>query len=392
MNDTNVEFQDSILKAVAEVVGERKVGLHEPTFHGNEQDYVRDCIDSTYVSSVGKYVTRFEQELAQYVGVDHAIAVVNGTSALHLALLICGVEEGDEVLIPSLTFIATANAVKYIGAIPHFVDSEEESLGIDPAKLSDYLRKISRIESGKLINKMSGRTISALIPMHTFGHAGKMAELAEVAEQFNLVIVEDAAEALGTKYNGVHVGGIGKVGILSFNGNKIVTTGGGGAILTNSTFLADKARHLSTTAKVSHAWRFTHDEIGYNYRMPNINAALGCAQLESIDSKVSKKRELFKKYQTAFAGILGVKIFEAPKHSYSNYWLQSLVVDSAYVDSFEEILRKLNQQGFMSRPLWEPLHSLEIFSNSPRMDLSTVNKIHSQIINLPSSPQLIDSK
>ena len=309
-----IGFQNSVVTAVSSVTGDLPVGLHEPIFAGNEQKYVRDCIDSTYVSSVGKYVSKFEEDLARYVGVKHAVAMVNGTSALHLGLLISGVQEGDEVLIPSLTFVATANAVKYLGATPHFVDAEVDSLGIDPNKLGLYLEKISKIESGRCVNKSTGRRISAIIPMHTFGHASKMDEIADIARRFNLVIIEDAAEGLGSKYKGSHVGNLGNLGILSFNGNKIVTTGGGGAILTNSEKLASKAKHLSTTAKVNHEWKFVHDEVAFNYRMPNLNAALGCAQLESLEEKVNLKRELQVKYKAAFAGVLGVKVFEAPDY------------------------------------------------------------------------------
>jgi perosamine synthetase len=385
-------FQDSVISAVSSVTGDSPVGLHEPFFAGNEQKYVRDCIDSTYVSSVGKYVSKFEEALARYVGVKYAVAVVNGTSALHLALLISGVQEDDEVLVPSLSFVATANAVKYLGATPHFVDAEEESLGIDPDKLSMYLEVVSKIESGRCVNKKTGRRISAIVPMHTFGHASKMDELAEVARKFNLIIIEDAAEGLGTKYKGSHVGNLGNLGILSFNGNKIVTTGGGGAILTNSKIIAGRAKHLSTTAKVTHEWKFSHDEIAFNYRMPNLNAALGCAQLESLEEKVNLKRNLFVRYQEAFSNIAGVKIFEAPAYSYSNYWLQTLILEPEYSSSMEPLLKKLNLRGLMSRPVWEPLHTLSIFSDSPRMNMDSVEKLYKQIINIPSSPQLIGLK
>ena len=387
-----IGFQNSVVTAVSSVTGDLPVGLHEPIFAGNEQKYVRDCIDSTYVSSVGKYVSKFEEDLARYVGVKHAVAMVNGTSALHLGLLISGVQEGDEVLIPSLTFVATANAVKYLGATPHFVDAEVDSLGIDPNKLGLYLEKISKIESGRCVNKSTGRRISAIIPMHTFGHASKMDEIADIARRFNLVIIEDAAEGLGSKYKGSHVGNLGNLGILSFNGNKIVTTGGGGAILTNSEKLASKAKHLSTTAKVNHEWKFVHDEVAFNYRMPNLNAALGCAQLESLEEKVNLKRELQVKYKAAFAGVLGVKVFEAPDYSFSNYWLQTLILEPEYSTSMEPLLKMLNSKGLMSRPVWEPLHKLSMFLNSPRMNMDSVERLHKQIINIPSSPQLIGSK
>jgi aminotransferase in exopolysaccharide biosynthesis len=278
-----------VTKAVRKVVGEGPVKLHEPTFDGNESRYLQDCIDSTYVSSVGKYVDQFEIELAKFTGAKHAISVVNGTAALHLALKLAGILPGDEVLVQGFTFVATANPVTYCGATAHFVDIEDENLGIDPIKLFEYLKEISTTSDGLTINTKTGKTIKALIVMHTFGHPSKIDELNEIAKRFNLVLLEDAAESIGSYYKGRHTGTFGAMGTLSFNGNKTITTGGGGAILTNDSELAKQAKHLSTTAKIAHKWAFNHDQIGYNYRMPNLNAAIGCAPLERLPNKLENK-------------------------------------------------------------------------------------------------------
>ena len=322
--DTLVE---EVVGAIRSVVGPKPVALHEPSFQGNEWLYLKECLDSTYVSSVGKFVDRFEDELAKCTGAKYAISVVNGTAALQIALKLAGVQPGDEVLIPALTFVATANAVSYCDAIPHFADSEERTLGIDSSKLREYLEGNSSQHSGQCINNFTGCVIRALVPMHTFGHPSDIEGLLSIARDFNLVLVEDAAESLGSFYNGQHTGTFGLFGALSFNGNKTITTGGGGAILTNSESLARHAKHLTTTAKLPHAWEFRHDEIGYNYRMPNINAALGCAQLEQLPAKLAAKRELFSRYHAAFAGIKGVTLFKEPQNCQSNYWLQTLLLD-----------------------------------------------------------------
>ena len=270
---------DELISAITSVTGSGPVALHEPEFDGNEWDYIKECLDTNFVSSVGKFVDRFERDLEQYTGAKHVIAVSNGTSALHISLLLAGVEQGDEVLVPALTFVATANAVVYCGANPHFVDSEKESLGIDPEKLKTYLQATTTLIAGQCRNRSSGRVIRAMVPMHTFGHPSKIKELLEVCKEFNIAMVEDAAESLGSFYSEKHTGTFGLLGTLSFNGNKTITTGGGGAILTDDSTLAKRAKHLSTTAKVPHKWNYVHDEVGYNYRLPNLNAALGCAQL-----------------------------------------------------------------------------------------------------------------
>jgi perosamine synthetase len=379
---------NEVVDALRSVVGTSPVALHEPSFEGNELLYLKECLDSTFVSTVGKFVDRFEADLAHYTGSNYAISVVNGTAALQIALKLAGVQANDEVLVPALTFVATANAVTHCNAIPHFVDSEERTLGIDALKLREYLRANSSQRSGLCINNDTGRVIRALVPMHTFGHPSDLEGLLSIAHDFNLVMVEDAAESLGSFYQGKHTGTFGLFGTLSFNGNKTITTGGGGAILTNDESLARHAKHLTTTAKLPHPWEFRHDEVGYNYRMPNINAALGCAQLEQLPVKVGAKRELFSRYRVAFADIKGVTIFEEPQNCESNYWLQTLVLDKNESVRRNLILESTNNNRIMTRPVWVLLNELTPFKDFPCMELSTANSLSSRIINIPSSPGL----
>jgi perosamine synthetase len=361
------------------------VALHEPCFQGNEWAYVKECLDTGWVSSVGKYVDRFEQMLQEYTGVKRAVAVVNGTAALHICLKLVGVEPNDEVLLPTLTFIATANAVSYCGAVPHFVDSSEQTLGLDPVKLDDYLREIAEIRKDGCWNKQTGRRIKAVVPMHTFGHPVDLDTLAEVCARYRLELVEDAAESLGSFYKGRHTGNWGRVSALSFNGNKIITTGGGGAILTNDESLGALAKHLTTTAKKPHRWAFEHDAVGYNYRLPNINAALGCAQLEMIPRFVSEKRALAEQYIQAFAGMEGISVFTEPDFASSNYWLNILLLSPENAVQRDRLLELTNEQGIMTRPAWRLLHELPIYRGAPSMDLSVAKDLESRIINIPSS-------
>ena len=381
-------FVSQIVEAIREVVGSGPVALHEPSFDGNEWVYLKQCLDSNYVSSVGKFVDQFELSLANYTGAKYAISVVNGTAALQIALKLAGVNSGEEVLLPALTFVATANAISYLGAIPHFVDSEESTLGIDVVKLREYLSANTEKQSDLCINKSTKRVIRALVPMHTFGHPSDLEQLLLIARDFNLVLVEDAAESLGSFYKGQHTGTFGLLGTLSFNGNKTVTTGGGGAILTNDEALARRAKHLTTTAKIAHRWEFDHDEIGYNYRMPNINAALGCAQMEKLPEKISSKRELFKRYQEEFNLISGASIFEEPKNCHSNYWLQTLLLDDDNLDLRDSVLEASNKEGIMTRPAWKLMSNLAPYRNSPAMSLVGANSLYRRVINLPSSPVL----
>ena len=379
---------EQVVTAIRAVVGAGPVVLHEPCFKGNEWLYLKECLDSTFVSSVGKFVNRFEDELAAYSGAKHAVAVVNGTAALHIALKLANVQPGDEVLIPALTFVATANAVTYCGATPHFVDSDESTMGVDATKLRDYLASYTDQRAGQCVNRATGRVVRALVPMHTFGHPVDLDSLLAVAQDFNIALVEDAAESLGSYYHGQHTGTFGLLGTLSFNGNKTITTGGGGAILTNNTELARHAKHLTTTAKMPHAWEYRHDEIGYNYRMPNLNAALGCAQLEQLPAMLAAKRELFKRYQAAFVSVMGVKLVVEPEQCQSNYWLQALMLDAEQVNQRDSILKATNETGFMTRPVWILMHELMPFKDCPRMNLVVAQSLSQRLINIPSSSNL----
>jgi perosamine synthetase len=381
----------AITEAIQQVLNSPQefVPLHEPRFPRNESKYVQECIDSTFVSSVGKFVDRFENKLADYTGAEYAVAVVNGTAALHMALLLAGVDSGDEVLVPALSFVATANAVRYCGAKPHFVDSEERTLGMDSEALIAYLQASTEQRGGMCVNIETGCVIRAIIPVHIFGHPCDLAGLLEVAKDFNLALIEDAAESLGSTYQGQHTGTFGLLGALSFNGNKIITTGGGGAILTDDPELAKRAKHLTTTAKTPHRWDYIHDEVGYNYRMPNLNAALGCAQLEQLPDFFESKRNLFISYQEVFSEIAGLHLFAEPEGSHSNYWLQTLLLDETAMNQRNEILEATNSAGLMTRPTWTLLNKLTPFQDCPHAPLPVAESLEQRIVNLPSSAGLV---
>lgn len=365
----------------------KPVALHEPVFEGNEWRNLKDCLDSGWVSSVGSYVDRFERDVGAQVG-SYAVAVSNGTSALHICLVLAGVEANDEVLVPALTFVATANAVAYCGAVPHFVDSSEATLGLDPHRMAEYLRGAAELRNGECRNRRTGRRIKAVVPMHTFGHPVDLDSLKEIAAEFGLAVVEDAAESLGSYYKGAHTGPLGAVGALSFNGNKVITTGGGGAIVTKDAALAARAKHLTTTARTPHRWSFIHDEVGYNYRMPNLNAALGCAQMEALPALVRKKRDLADRYAAAFEGVVGVRIFREPLFASSNYWLNVLMLDEEGAGKRDEILDGANARGIHTRPIWTPMHRLPMYAGCPRMELETVASLERRVVCLPSGPRL----
>lgn len=382
-------LHQDIVAAVRNVLGQGSHALHEPRFQGNELCYVQDCINSTFVSSVGAYVNRFERELAEYAGAKRAVAVVNGTAALQVALQLAGVQAGDEVIIPALTFVATANAVHYLGAIPHLVDSHESTLGLDPGALGDWLSHCGELTTDGCINRLTGRRICAIVPMHTFGHPCDLDNLLTVAHDHHLMLVEDAAEALGSRYYGHHVGVFGHVGTLSFNGNKTITTGGGGAILTDDEALADQAKHLTTTAKQPHRWEYLHDQVGYNFRMPNLNAALGCAQLEQLSGFLASKRRLYERYQVAFSEVATVRLMAEPEGCDSNYWLQTLILDEAVADQRDIILEATNNDGLMTRPAWQLMHQLPMYQNCPKSPLPVAESLVRRIINLPSSAGIV---
>lgn len=379
---------DAALDAVEAVLPpHRPVALHEPTLRGNEWAYVKECLDSGWVSTVGSFVTRFEQELAAYCGVQHAIAAVNGTAALHIAMVVAGVRAGDEVIVPALTFVGTVNAISYCGAIPHFADVDLETLGLDPDKLNRYLDEIAVRQDGVTINRITGQVIRALVMMHTFGHPGHTSALAKICRACSIAFVEDAAEAIGSRRDGSHVGASGLVSCLSFNGNKILTTGGGGAILTNDAEVARRARHLTTTARVPAGWEFDHDEVGYNYRLPNINAAMGCAQLEALPGLLAAKRQLAERYRAKFGEVTGVQFICEPAGAESNYWLCAVLFDDQVQrDRFLEIS---NARGIQTRPPWRPMHRLPMYADCPRMPLDLTEDLVSRIANIPSSPSLV---
>ncbi|MGX4803491.1 LegC family aminotransferase [Bradyrhizobium guangdongense] len=384
------DLKSTIVASVRGLLGEAKapIALHEPDFAGQEWNYVKDCIDTGWVSSVGSYVDRFERQISDFTGCGHAIATSNGTSALHICLLLAGVVAGDEVLVPTLTFVATTNAIAYAQAAPHFVDSEEVSLGVDAEKLEAHLRVIAHVRDGVCMNRLTGAPIRALVVMHVFGHPADIEGLIELARRWNLVLIEDAAESLGSYYGGRHTGNFGRIAALSFNGNKIVTTGGGGAILTNDPVLGKRAKHLTTTARVAHRWNFEHDEIGYNYRMPNINAALGCAQFERLPTMLQQKRNLAACYEKAFADVKGVRFLREPPGTSSNYWLNAIVLDKRISPCRDDVLGALNESGYGSRPLWTLMHKLPMFRACPRMDLALAEAMEARLINLPSSAKL----
>lgn len=364
------------------------VPLHEPSFKGNEWRYVKDCIDSGWVSSAGTYVTRFEDALRQTTGAGHAIATCNGTAALHLCYLLAGVEPGSEVIAPALTFVATINALAYCGARPHFADCSALTLGLDPERLADHLERIAERRPEGLYNKESGRRIAAVVCTHVFGHPADLDALVTLCRRWELPLIEDGAEALGSLYGGRHVGTYGLLGALSFNGNKILTTGGGGAVLTDDEALARQAKHLSTTAKLDHAWRYDHDALGYNYRMPNLNAALGCAQLEQLDGFLAAKRVLAARYGEALAPLQGVRFVAEPPGTRSNYWLCSILLRSDCRDRREELLEALHRVGLHARPVWKPMHHLPMYADAPRMDLQVTEDMAARLVSLPSSVAL----
>ena len=359
------------------------IPLHSPLFSALDREFVMDAIDSTFVSSVGEYVNRFEREIAQYVGVRRAVATVNGTAALQVALQLAGVEAGTEVITQPLTFVATPNAIIYNNAHPVFVDVDRETMGLSPNALENFLNHVAERENEGVFNKSSGRRISAILPVHIFGHPCKIDELVKLAHKWQIPIVEDAAEALGSTRNGKHCGTFEKFGIFSFNGNKTITCGGGGAIVTDDEALADKAKHLTTTAKVNHPWEYVHDHAGYNYRMPNLNAALACAQISQLDLFLSDKRELAKAYGEFFQEReLGAFVFE-PKSCQSNYWLNTLIMKSK--DEKEAFLKKTNKADVMTRPIWQLMPDLDMYRNCQTGPVDNARWLQERAVNLPSS-------
>jgi perosamine synthetase len=389
----------AVLEAIQQVVGvstlEQPIGLHEPDFRGTQAwTYVKDCLDTGWVSTAGSWVSRFEQQLCAITGASHAVAVSNGTVALRLALHLVGVGPGDEVLLPPLSFVATANAVAHLGAVPHFVDVDPTGLGLCPTALALRLEAVAERRDGQLVNRESGQRIAAVLPVHVFGHPAAVDQLRAVADAWGLPLVEDAAEALASCRNGIHCGLFGAAGTLSFNGNKLITTGGGGALLTDDAALAQRARHLSTTAKQPHPWAFDHDAVGWNDRLPNLNAALGVAQLEDLDRRLAAKRQLAERYAQAFAGLEGVELVAEPAGCRSNHWLVSLCLtasDPAEAQAQRlQLLEATHGLGLLLRPIWTPLNQLPMYRACQASPLGVANDRAPRLLNLPSSPQLLE--
>jgi perosamine synthetase len=358
------------------------IPLHAPYFGGNEKKYLNECIDSTFVSSVGPFVNNFEKEIAKYVDAQHAVAVVNGTSAIHTALEVVGVSENDEVITQALTFVATANAIAYCKAKPLFIDVDKESMGLSPTALKTFLEENTTVKNGVCINSLTNRKIKACLPMHTFGFPCRIVEICDICEAFGIPVIEDAAEALGSSVNGKKIGTFGTIGVFSFNGNKLITAGGGGALVTNNTKYAQKAKHITTTGKKNHPFEFFHDELAYNYRMPNLNAALICAQLEQIEVFLKDKRELANDYRSFFEA-LGVTVRSEEENTKANYWLICLELNNK--EERDHYLKFLNQNEIMARPIWQLMYKLPMYENCYRDDQKNAQYLEDRIINIPSS-------
>ena len=369
---------------IKEVFGNQEfTPLAVPVFAGNEKKYMEECIDTTFVSSVGKFVDRFENGMAAYAGCKKAVVCVSGTNALHMSMILVGVERDDEVLTQALTFIATCNAISYIGAHPVFIDVDKSTMGLSPDALKEWLVKNAEIKNGQCYNKNSGRRVKACVPMHTFGHPARIVEIANLCEEYHIELVEDAAESIGSLYKGKHTGTFGKVGAISFNGNKTITTGGGGMMLFNDEELAAHAKHLTTQAKVPHRWEFRHDQVGYNYRMPNINAALGCAQLENLDKFIASKRQLALEYAEYFKNVEDIQFFTEPEDTFSNYWLQAVILKDKAAQ--QEFLQQTNDNGVMTRPIWELMNRLPMFEHCENDGLENTIWFADRVVNIPSS-------
>ena len=359
------------------------VPLSVPVFVGNEKKYLNECIDTTFVSSVGKFVDRFEKDMAAYTGAKRAVVCVSGTNALHMAMMLAGVERDDEVLTQALTFIATCNAICYIGAHPVFIDVDRSTMGLSPDAVKEWLVKNTEIRNCQCYNKTTNRRVKACVPMHTFGHPVRIEELAAVCSEWHIELVEDAAESIGSKYKGIHTGLFGKVGALSFNGNKTITTGGGGMLLFMDEELGALAKHLTTQAKIAHRWEFKHDHIGYNYRMPNINAALGCAQLEHLDEFIADKRATAAAYAQYFKDVDDIDFFTEPADSLSNYWLNVVILKDR--EAQQSFLQETNDNGVMTRPIWELMNRLPMFDSCQHDDLKNTIWFADRVVNIPSS-------
>ena len=371
---------------VKEVYGTKKnIPLHEPKFIGNEKKYLNQCIDTTYVSSVGKFVDQFEEKIAKYTGAKYAIATTNGTSAIHISLILAGVEEDNEVITQPLNFVASCNAISYCNAEPIFIDVDRDTMGLSPSALKSFLDKNTTVKNKQCINNKTNKIIKACLPMHSYGHPCRIDEIKKICDEYYIFLIEDAAESVGSFYKNKHTGTFGELGAMSFNGNKIVTAGGGGCIITNNEVLAKKAKHLTTTAKVSHKWDFNHNMVGYNYRMPNLNAALLVAQLEKLNDFITNKRNLANKYETFFKDT-DYNFFKEPKNSKSNYWLNSIILKDKH--QRDKFLEETNFNGVMTRPIWILMNKLPMFKDAQCADLKNSEWLDERVVNIPSSVRL----
>ena len=376
-------MMDKIINFIQETYQTKEfIPLHEPKFIGNEKKYLDECIDSTYVSSVGEFVSKFEEKIAKYTCAKYAVATCNGTSALHISLKLANVDENCEVITQPITFVATCNAISYCNAKPIFIDVDRDTMGLSPSSLKSFLASNTEVVNNQCINNKTGKVIRACVPMHSYGHPCRIDEIKEICDEYSIFLIEDAAESLGSFFKNQHTGTFGKLGVISFNGNKIITAGGGGCIITNNEILAKKAKHLTTTAKVVHKWDFNHDMIGYNYRMPNLNAALLLAQLEKLNSFIENKRNLAKKYEIFFKN-MEYTFFREPEESKSNYWLNSVIFgDKSQRDKF---LEETNSRGVMTRPIWKMMNKLSMYKDAQSDDLINSKWLEDRVVNIPSS-------
>ena len=371
---------------VKEVYGTKKnIPLHEPKFIGNEKKYLNQCIDTTFVSSVGKFVDQFEEKIAKYTGAKYAIATTNGTSAIHISLILAGVEEDNEVITQPLNFVASCNAISYCNAEPIFIDVDRDTMGLSPSALKSFLDKNTTVKNKQCINNKTNKIIKACLPMHSYGHPCRIDEIKKICDEYYIFLIEDAAESVGSFYKNKHTGTFGELGAMSFNGNKIITAGGGGCIITNNEILAKKAKHLTTTAKVSHKWDYNHNMVGYNYRMPNLNAALLVAQLEKLSDFITIKRNLANKYETFFKDT-DYNFFKEPKNSKSNYWLNSIILKDKH--QRDKFLEETNFNGVMTRPIWILMNKLPMFKGAQCDDLKNSEWLDERVVNIPSSATL----
>jgi perosamine synthetase len=383
---------DAVLARLESVLGpaETPIALHEPSIEASERAHVLACLDSTFVSSVGEYVNRFERALESFTGARHAVVVSNGTAALQVAMTLAGVRPGDEVIVPALSFVATANAVAHCGATPHFVDSDKCTMGLSPEALADHLATVAERRDGDVCNRQTGARMAAIVPMHAYGHPMHLDQLLEVAAHYGLPVVEDAAESLGSWYGAQHTGTLGLLGTLSFNGNKVVTSGSGGAILTNDSVLAGRAKHVTTTAKRAHRWEFFHDEVAWNYRMSNLSAALGVAQMERLPEFLTQKRALAARYARVFGDCVQAMFMAEPPGTTSNYWLNTIRLAEPDAEVREAVLTRVNDAGYQCRPTWVLLHRLPMYASAPRAPLPVAERLEASLISLPSTPRLAE--